>query len=59
MELSSFLDKLRCYDTLICSHFAFPSQAKANPDLPCRAGALFRGVELFARLYMRMQKDRA
>ncbi|CAK9088675.1 unnamed protein product [Durusdinium trenchii] len=32
--------------------------AKANPDLPCRAGALFRGVELFARLYMRMQKDR-
>ncbi|CAK9075170.1 Squidulin (Optic lobe calcium-binding protein) (SCABP) [Durusdinium trenchii] len=32
-------------------------EAKANPDLPCRAGALFRGVELFARLYMRMQKD--
>ena len=32
-------------------------KARADLDRPCSAGTLFRGVELFCRVLLRLQKD--
>ena len=65
MDFSSGSSICACYFDVFCRymygtrlHVLIPlsRQARADPDLPVRAGALFRSIELVSRATLRLRK---